>query len=65
MSIQVICAWCQKDMGTKSGNCRDGVSHGMCRQCQQQIREEMYQRKAEKNAAASQPANRKPAHIFV
>lgn len=29
--MQVICAWCGADLGTKPG--RDGVSHGMCSAC--------------------------------
>jgi hypothetical protein len=64
MSIKVICAWCQKDMGEKSGTCRDGISHGICPDCLEKVRNEMYQRKAEKSAAVCEPATRKPAYIF-
>jgi len=65
MTIKVICAWCQKDMGIKSGTCRDGISHGICPECQEQVREEIYQHKAQKSAAVSQPANHKPTTIIV
>lgn len=43
MVIQVICAWCGKDMGTNRGSytmeMRDGklvrpISHGICEPCQ-------------------------------
>ena len=31
--LQVVCAWCGKDMGEKYGNGQEGVSHGMCEEC--------------------------------
>lgn len=46
MSIKVICAWCNKDMGTKEGevpflglSC-PSVSHGICPECAQKVRVE-------------------------
>ena len=33
--LHVVCAWCQKDMGTKPGNGSTGVTHGMCPECRE------------------------------
>lgn len=34
--IQIRCAWCGKDMGTKDGEL-DTISHGICGKCQSQV----------------------------
>jgi hypothetical protein len=31
--IQVVCAWCQKAMGTKEGYGVEGISHSICQEC--------------------------------
>jgi len=31
--LKVICAWCNKDMGTKDGQGVSGISHGICPEC--------------------------------
>uniref|UniRef100_A0A6M3LPM9 Uncharacterized protein n=1 Tax=viral metagenome TaxID=1070528 RepID=A0A6M3LPM9_9ZZZZ len=31
--LEVVCAWCLKDMGEKDGEGVSGVSHGMCDDC--------------------------------
>lgn len=31
--MRVICAWCNRDMGEKDGESVRGVSHGLCREC--------------------------------
>lgn len=31
-TTQVVCSWCKRDMGTKSG-CTDEISHGCCQSC--------------------------------
>lgn len=31
--IKVVCAWCGNPMGEKDGQGREGVSHGMCKEC--------------------------------
>jgi hypothetical protein len=36
MPIQVICAWCKVDMGTKEGEAED-VSHGICPDCYKKV----------------------------
>ena len=32
-TLQVVCAWCGKNLGTKDGKGQTGVSHGICRKC--------------------------------
>jgi len=31
--IQVVCMYCQKDLGTKDGKGVSGISHGICPEC--------------------------------
>jgi len=31
--MNIVCAWCHKDMGEKDGEGIDGVSHGVCEEC--------------------------------
>ena len=31
--MNVVCAWCGKDMGEKNGKGVEGVSHGLCQEC--------------------------------
>ena len=31
--MQIVCAWCGKDMGTKDGKGETGVSHSICEVC--------------------------------
>jgi hypothetical protein len=52
--VQVICAWCGKNMGQKPGP--DGkVSHGMCPACRENAQKEMdaYFERERKRQAAS------------
>jgi hypothetical protein len=32
--IQVICAWCGKSLGQKDGEGIEGISHGICPECE-------------------------------
>lgn len=32
--LEIKCAWCGKDMGSKDGQCVTGVSHSMCEDCE-------------------------------
>jgi len=41
MPIQVICAWCQRDIGTKEGEALCSVSHGICTECAQKVQMEI------------------------
>ena len=34
VKVKVTCAWCGKDMGEKDGRGVEGVSHGICEECQ-------------------------------
>jgi hypothetical protein len=36
MPIQIVCAWCKKDMGTKEGETND-VSHSICPSCYKKV----------------------------
>ena len=38
--IQIVCSYCQKDMGTKDGNGVTGVSHSICDECAAKILDE-------------------------
>lgn len=45
-TITVICAWCDKLMGTKKADRKiksesDSISHGMCNECHEEVLEEM------------------------
>jgi hypothetical protein len=31
--LQIKCAWCGKDMGTKDGQGQTGTTHGICETC--------------------------------
>ncbi len=31
--MQVVCAWCGKDMGEKDGQGQEGATHGICEEC--------------------------------
>ena len=31
--LKVVCAWCGADMGEKDGEGQEGISHGMCDKC--------------------------------
>ena len=33
-TIEVICMYCHKDMGIKPGKGVNGVSHGICKECE-------------------------------
>jgi hypothetical protein len=41
MSIQIICAWCQRDLGKKEGDATYPVSHGICPDCERKVRAEI------------------------
>lgn len=41
MPIQVICAWCQKDMGTKESETPHSITHGICHECAQKVQMEI------------------------
>ena len=40
MPIQVICAWCQREMGEKEGEAPYPISHSICSDCEQKVRSE-------------------------
>ena len=31
--MKIVCAWCSKDLGEKNGGGAEGVSHGLCEEC--------------------------------
>ncbi len=35
--LTVVCAWCGKDMGSKPGRGVEGVSHGICAECEENL----------------------------
>ena len=41
MTIQIVCAWCGKSMGTKQGDTNLPVSHSICPDCAEKTRSEM------------------------
>ena len=41
MSIQIICAWCHRDMGIKEGEAPCPISHGICPDCERKVRAEI------------------------
>lgn len=44
MTIKVICAWCNKALGTKEGGKAPGeVSHGICKECGDKLIKETMQ----------------------
>ena len=47
MPIQIVCAWCGKPMGTKEGEALCSVSHGICPECAQKVRDELHKRKSQ------------------
>ena len=42
--LKIVCAWCQKDLGTKDGKGQTGVTHGICKRCSQKMKEESKKR---------------------
>ncbi|MFC1937362.1 hypothetical protein ACFLWY_02235 [Chloroflexota bacterium] len=36
--MKVVCAWCGKEIGEKDGAGVEGVSHGICRSCFDEMR---------------------------
>ncbi len=36
-SIDVVCAWCLKQMGTVDGKGQTGISHGICEDCSKEV----------------------------
>ena len=38
MSIQIVCAWCDRDMGEKKGDSTCHVSHSICPDCERKVR---------------------------
>jgi hypothetical protein len=45
--MKVICGWCDRDMGEKLGP-DNLISHGICKQCSDKIRQEMKDKKENK-----------------
>jgi hypothetical protein len=41
MPIQVICAWCHRDMGKKEGDAPYPISHSICPECERKVRAEI------------------------
>jgi len=41
MSIQIVCAWCGKHLGTKPGDAALPVSHSICSDCAGKLREQI------------------------
>ena len=41
MPIQIICAWCRKEMEKKGGDAPYPISHSICPDCKQKIRAEI------------------------
>ncbi len=37
MTIKIICAWCQRHMGTKPGDSSNPISHSICPECQKKV----------------------------
>ena len=37
--LTIVCAWCQKPMGTKDGEGQTGVSHSICPKCYEKMME--------------------------
>ena len=38
-TLTVICAWCGKDLGTKDGKGTTGITHGICKECAEKLKE--------------------------
>ena len=41
MPIEIVCAWCRRDIGTKAGETLNSVSHGICPECAQKVQTEI------------------------
>ena len=39
--MKVICSWCKKDMGEKEPIGNNEISHGMCRDCREDMQIEI------------------------
>ena len=39
--IKIICSYCKKNMGQKDGEGQTGISHGICDECLEKVREEI------------------------
>jgi len=37
MTIQIVCAWCHKDMGKKEGDTPYPISHSICPDCERKV----------------------------
>ncbi len=37
MTIKIICAWCQREMGEKEGDAPNPVSHSICSACKKMV----------------------------
>ncbi len=35
--MKIVCAWCGKDMGERDSEGAEGVSHGMCAECLDEV----------------------------
>jgi len=44
-TMEIKCAWCGLDMGTKSCNAelQDKISHGICQICKKKLEEEIHE----------------------
>ena len=40
MTIQIVCAWCDKYMGEKEGDAPYPISHSICPDCERKVLEE-------------------------
>ncbi|RPH52292.1 MAG: hypothetical protein EHM85_03330 [Desulfobacteraceae bacterium] len=47
MPIEIVCAWCRRDIGTKEGEALCSVSHGICPECAQKVWDELHKRKSQ------------------
>jgi len=56
--IRVVCAWCGKPMGTKTGIADLAVSHSICPACAEKVRAELDNNS--KNAAPARQATNRP-----
>jgi len=42
--MQKVCAWCGKPMGEIAGQGQEGVTHGICEECDAKVRDGTWQR---------------------
>ena len=46
--MRIICAWCKKPMGEKEPINDNRITHAICEECSQKVKQELKQAKGEK-----------------